>query len=205
MPMRDMLKTQLSHGRRLGVLDDFRRSARRHDVRLDVLLAIASRETAFGLTPFLADDWSGDGGHGRGLMQIDDRYHSEFTSSHANDDHSANIDYAAQYLRGLLDYYDGDYRRAVPAYNAGQGNVNNAVLAGLSPDYHTTGGDYGSDVLERADVIKKLMPLYGLDSRFSLVSRLVPQPLRDLLGDRALLGWFAASSVALFVALGFKA
>ena len=39
-----------------------------------------------------------------------------------------NIRYGSWYLRHLLDRYDGDLRRALAAYNGGQGNVDRGVL-----------------------------------------------------------------------------
>jgi len=60
----------------------------------------------------------GDGGHGRGLFQIDDRWHT-FASTRAAMDPAKNADYAAGMLSGLLKQYGGNVREALSAYNAG--------------------------------------------------------------------------------------
>ena len=43
-------------------------------------------------------------------------------------DPELNVRYGSWYLRHLLDAYDGDLRRALAAYNGGQGNVARGVL-----------------------------------------------------------------------------
>ncbi|MGB6060441.1 MAG: lytic transglycosylase domain-containing protein, partial [Candidatus Aquilonibacter sp.] len=57
-------------------------------------------------------------GHGRGLFQIDDRWH-DFAKSAAAMDPAQNADYAAGMLSGLLKRYGGDVKEALSAYNAG--------------------------------------------------------------------------------------
>jgi len=60
----------------------------------------------------------GDGGHGHGVFQIDDRYHA-FASTPAAMDPAQNADYAAGMLSGLLQKYGGNVHAALSAYNAG--------------------------------------------------------------------------------------
>lgn len=130
-----------------------------------LLAAICDRESAGGeaLTP-KGPAGTGDKGHGRGLMQIDDRYHLSFIA--ARDGRGIalwqvpafNILYAARLLTqmwGSLHIWPA----AIAAYNAGASMARGA-LAALSPDAPqeaivaaldrvTAHGDYVSDVLRR--------------------------------------------------------
>lgn len=136
-----------------------------------LLAGIASRETN-------VQNIIGDGGHGHGLMQIDDRSHGLFTSSPLALNEAANIDYGAgvlhsYYRQALSRGLSGAaaLRAAVAGYNAGAGRCIAAVLAGHDPDVYTTGHDYSRDVLDRAAAIraalgggdskKKLMPVWA--------------------------------------------
>ncbi|NJR40814.1 MAG: SH3 domain-containing protein [Leptolyngbyaceae cyanobacterium CSU_1_4] len=122
-----------------------------------ILAAIGSRESGWGL--FLDSNDSGDGGHGRGIMQIDDRYHQDFINSKNWRDPGVNIQYAVDNV--LAEYYSylsrntsltgfDLLRGAIASYNAGPGNVVDAVNAGLDVDAYTTGKDYSWDVIQRA-------------------------------------------------------
>jgi hypothetical protein len=92
-------------------------AARHHGLDPRLLAAVAAQETG-GPGADSGRNIVGDGGHGRGLFQIDDRFHS-FASSPAAMDPSANADYAAGMLSGLLRRYGGDVHKALSAYNAG--------------------------------------------------------------------------------------
>lgn len=92
-------------------------AARRHGLDADLLAAVAAQETG-GPDSNTGHNVVGDNGHGRGLFQIDDRWHPFATSSAAmNPAH--NADYAAGMLSGLLKRYGGNVRAALSAYNAG--------------------------------------------------------------------------------------
>lgn len=112
-----------------------------------VLGAIMDRESAGGrtLNP-RGPAGVGDFGHGRGLMQIDDRAHPEFTTGEEWKDPQANITYGSKLLRSLYDAGGGDLRAAIAAYNAGP-----RALTLTDPDVITTGRNYSADVLARAD------------------------------------------------------
>ncbi|MEL6613965.1 MAG: transglycosylase SLT domain-containing protein [Bacteroidota bacterium] len=127
----------------------------KHGVPFSILAAVASRETNMGQT--VTADWTGDGGHGRGLMQIDDRWHTAFVDSTANNDHAANIDYAAGLLATEHRHF-GEWAPALAAYNAGRSRVSTAIGAGQSPDVPTTGGNYSADVLARAQLFEVVFP-----------------------------------------------
>ena len=92
-------------------------AARRHGLDPDLLAAVAAQETG-GPGSNAGHNVVGDGGHGRGLFQIDDRWHP-FAETPAAMDPGENADYAAGMLSGLLSRYGGNVRRALSAYNAG--------------------------------------------------------------------------------------
>jgi hypothetical protein len=92
-------------------------AARRHGVDAELLAAVAAQETG-GPDTNAGRNEVGDGGHGRGLFQIDDRWH-DFARTSAAMDPSENADYAAGMLSGLLARYGGNVHRALSAYNAG--------------------------------------------------------------------------------------
>lgn len=92
-------------------------AARRHAVDPDLLAAVAAQETG-GPDTNAGHNVVGDGGHGRGLFQIDDRWH-DFAATPAAMDPAQNADYAAGMLSGLLKRYGGNEREALSAYNAG--------------------------------------------------------------------------------------
>jgi Transglycosylase SLT domain len=92
-------------------------AASRHGLDPDLLAAVAAQETG-GPGSNAGRNVVGDGGHGRGVFQIDDRWHS-FASTPAAMDPARNADYAAGMLSGLLKSYGGNVREALSAYNAG--------------------------------------------------------------------------------------
>jgi hypothetical protein len=125
-----------------------------------VIGGIGSRESGWGrlLSP-PGPGGTGDGGHGRGIMQIDDRFHQSFIGSGRWSNPKDNITYAIdEVLARNYDYLDFNtalddqelLRGAIAAYNAGLGNVLDALAQGLDVDYYTTGQDYSWDVLNRA-------------------------------------------------------
>jgi hypothetical protein len=112
---------------------------KKHGLPEDLLLAVGSRET--NLTNKI-----GDGGHGFGVWQRDNRWH-DVDKSYLDDvrkqaDDAASL-LAANY-KALHNWPD-----AIAAYNAGQTGVKNALAEGKSADSATSGGDYAADVLGR--------------------------------------------------------
>lgn len=111
---------------------------------------------------------TGDGGHGRGLMQIDDRHHTDWLNSNEWWVPKKNIRKGAEVLRGNISFFQGrpgntpitvkgtvigaggDVRdprplsdplltaAALAAYNAGPGNVLRAIALGQDHDSPTT-------------------------------------------------------------------
>lgn len=126
----------------------------------------------------------GDGGHGRGMMQIDDRSHGGWLASVRGcrsgsslpryssalpagrvPTISAGLGYAVALLESNVaecmrrGVHEGHRTAvAVSGYNAGiTGAINSYMAHGSTPsaaDRATTGGDYAADVLERARVLR---------------------------------------------------
>jgi Transglycosylase SLT domain len=92
-------------------------AARRHGLDPRLLAAVAAQETG-GPSSDSGANIVGDGGHGRGIFQIDDRWHA-FARTPAALDPAANAEYAAGMLAGLLRQFGGNVHAALSAYNAG--------------------------------------------------------------------------------------
>jgi hypothetical protein len=92
-------------------------AATRHHLEPRLLAAVAAQETG-GPGADSGRNVVGDGGHGRGVFQIDDRWHA-FARDPAAMDPARNADYAAGLLESNLHRYGGDVRAALSAYNAG--------------------------------------------------------------------------------------
>jgi hypothetical protein len=92
-------------------------AAARHYLDPRLLAAVAAQETG-GPGADSGRNVVGDGGHGHGVFQIDDRWHA-FARSPAAMDPGRNADYAAGLLESNLGRYGGDVRAALSAYNAG--------------------------------------------------------------------------------------
>lgn len=118
-------------------------------------------------TPSFRDKTKGELGHGRGLMQIDDRFHLPYLRATYDTgvplwkDPTSNVLYGTWMLwraMNVLAWEPG----AVAAYNCGLGAVQRALaMAGLDAteeeklaavDALTTGRDYAADVLARRDL-----------------------------------------------------
>ncbi len=102
-------------------------AAGKYHVDPALLAAVAAQETG-GPGSNAGRNVVGDGGHGRGIFQIDDRYHSFATTAAAMDPQS-NADYAAGMISGLLKRYGGDVHRALSAYNAGDPNASGTITS----------------------------------------------------------------------------
>lgn len=110
------------------------------------------------LTRFRTGPLPPDGkGFGRGLLQIDYDAH-EFARTGNWQDPRENILYGGQVLADSRDFMRQNtnlddtplLRAALAAYNAGSGRVLKAIQGGLDADSVTTGGNYATDVLNRA-------------------------------------------------------
>lgn len=125
------------------------------------ILAILDRESNGKAADILGFD-----GGGRGLMQIDVRYHRSFCEAsflgrELWSDPAFNVLAGATLLRDLLDTFAGDLWSAAAAYNCGPSKVHKA-LKGIGPgateemrisavDKGTTLKNYASDVRRRME------------------------------------------------------
>lgn len=171
-----------------GWVPYFRAAAARYEVRVEVLIAVASRESDMG-GPVLPDGsfkWlvmPGDGGHGFGLMQVDKRSYDTWIDTGAWQHAEAGIHMGASVLASkregivrragrIVEVVDSKTksrywfrmpatddpalleRVAIAAYNAGDWSPYH-WSKGRSPDFGTTGKNYASDVLKRADQFRQ--------------------------------------------------
>ncbi len=145
-----------------------RTSAGHHEHRPEVVAGIMMRETEGGLSKWLdkpGPEGRGDGGHGHGLMQIDDRSFPDFCRAERWQDPATNIDFGCRVLLGKSSFLKAHFpqlapdtleRAAVAAYNCGEGNVKKALEAGQDVDAFTTGHDYSRCVLDFAQAYLEL-------------------------------------------------
>lgn len=124
-----------------------------HNLPKFTLFAIASRET--NMRNIL-----GDGGHGVGIFQRDDRAWKNMQTPvgtlatpdgkdwYLNHPRQQAED-AATLHKGNLASFNGYESAALAAYNAGIGGVQRVLRKGMRPDVATTGGDYSTDVISR--------------------------------------------------------
>lgn len=155
----ELLAEQVSRARARGWTAIMRKAEKRHDLPAGLLLAVASRETDM-------EDIVGDKGHGRGLFQIDDRFHADWLAAHGAPGPATTpriedaAEFAAAMLASNLAFGSQNgvtgrdrIRFACSAYNAGPGGALEGHQSG-DCDRKTTGGDYGRDVLERLRAIQ---------------------------------------------------
>ncbi len=127
-------------------------------VTAPIMAGLMHRESAGGLTLHPpGPEGTGDGGHGRGLCQIDDRYYPIFTGNDEWKDPRLNITFAKGILEDNYHYFlrltqdPPDFSKvmmmALSAYNAGIGGVKRGLKLGRGSDHFTTGGNYGSEVM----------------------------------------------------------
>lgn len=151
-------------------------AAKKRGLRPEVLAAIASRETNMR-------NISGDGGHGKSVMQIDDRAHPEFAKNDWQNNVRLGFEKGADVLKQNMDWLvknagkessvtDRSGRKyqftvpklegksleqtAIAMYNSGRFAPYH-VSKGRSPDYGTTGKDYSADVLKRSEYFGRFM------------------------------------------------
>ena len=166
------MTNQFTRTERQGWLPYFAEAATRYGFDQDLLMGIASRET--NIRNIL-----GDGGHGHGIMQIDDRSYPDFCKSDDWKDPRKNILKGAEVLdfvkrreiragigrrneckgnrfEGLTLSDLGLLRTSVAAYNCGC-RAYHAICVYGNPDRSTTGSDYSADVINRAEAFKRLL------------------------------------------------
>ena len=143
-----MAETDLLRVRALAGL--FRQAGAKFDVPPAMIAALASRESRCGAV--LSNGW-GDGGNAFGILQVDQRYHSlRGTSDPKSLEHIEQAIGIFVSCRNQVQANHPDWedefviKGAAIAYNSGVSNVQ--TKAGM--DIGSAGGDYGSDVIARA-------------------------------------------------------
>lgn len=122
------------------------------DVPPAVIAALASRESRCGAV--LDAHGFGDQGHAFGILQVDKRFHTlqgidkgPASREHLEQAVGIFVDFRTQVQAKHPDWEDEFILKgAAAAYNSGVGNIQ--TKAGM--DKGTTGDDYGSDVMARA-------------------------------------------------------
>jgi hypothetical protein len=92
-------------------------AAQKYGLDPTLLAAVAAQETG-GPGATSGRNIVGDGGHGHGVFQIDDRWHA-FASTPDAMDPAKNAEYAAGLLKQNLDATHGDVQGALSMYNSG--------------------------------------------------------------------------------------
>lgn len=157
---RDALHAQCARLRTAhpGHAEAFKAAVSEH-IDYALIRALVSRETNMR-------NIVGDGGHGRGYFQIDDRSHGPWLRKVGAGAGCPPIASAAKYAVMLLEAnvemakaagvpFGKRLRVAVAGYNAGAGGAIAAWRRHGDPDRATTGGDYSVDVLARAATIRR--------------------------------------------------
>ena len=145
-----MASTDLARAKVL--VDRFRQVAAKFDVPMALVAALASRESRCGAV-LTSNGW-GDLDNAFGVLQVDKSFHSPLAgipdpTSVAHIEQAIRLfaDFRTQVQANHSDWEDEFVLKgAVVAYNSGIGNVQTKI----GVDIGTTGGDYGSDVIARA-------------------------------------------------------
>jgi hypothetical protein len=152
----------------LAHLEAIQSSAARHGLDPAIVAAVISRETGGNPRWCLPPPRGqlGDGGHGHGPMQIDDRSFPDWCSRwRAGElDVADGIEQGCEVLASKLAEVARLAASALPvqlwlqagiaAYNCGSGRAVRALAKGADPDLCTTGSDYSKDVLAQAEVFR---------------------------------------------------
>jgi hypothetical protein len=172
---KDQLEAQLeAFGRhRIEVVTELAHDGAPDGIGPALLLALGSRETDLR-------NIAGDQGHGRGWVQIDDRFHAPWLDAHAGCDSgswkakhrsglpagrvptlTASTLKAIELLRSNMAFGRGQgvpksqlLRFGCAAYNAGPSGALRGFHA-RDLDANTAHGDYSKDVLERKEVVTR--------------------------------------------------
>jgi hypothetical protein len=167
------LKNDFDRAKATGWLQHFNEAAAAFGFSIVTLLALASRETNI-------QNKLGDGGHGHGVLQVDDRSYPQWCATSAWKDPRMSILKGTEILAGKLlwlkqhqdkplhfrghDYVgkvfasaDEGLRVAIAGYNCGEGVAYYCFSEKGNPDAGTAHGNYSADVLARAAVFAKLL------------------------------------------------
>lgn len=152
------LQAQLRAAKANGLFAILAAAAKSHKLFVPYVLAVASRET--NLQNIL-----GDGGHGVGVMQVDDQ-HQVAAAAKADGSWQTHperlVDVGVSMMASNLAWAQKTFPKysgtkiAAAAYNAGQVGATRGVNGG-NVDLVTTGGDYGADVVARTAAFAQLL------------------------------------------------
>ena len=81
---KSVLKEEYEDASQIGLRNACKDAEEKYDLPPGLMLAVASRETHM-------KNIRGDGGHGRGVFQIDDRWHPAWLARHAGATHRVKI------------------------------------------------------------------------------------------------------------------
>ena len=151
------LEQQFARVKAAGWLPYYEAAAKAYGFTPSLLLALTSRETN-------CRNIIGDGGHGHGLGQIDDRSYPAWCATSRWKDPEVSLHMAAYVLSRKLHEIQVSpsipvadrIRVALAAYNCGSKKAVPAYFSGM-PDKFTTGHDYSKDVLTRERVFAELL------------------------------------------------
>lgn len=159
----DAAKTQAFNAvippRTRAYTNEILRVAKEEDVSPFLIVAIMERETLSGTSKYLdkpGPAGRGDGGHGHGLMQIDDRSFGDWLRTMPWWDPYTNIKKGVQVFKAKRAYIQKNtprplsetelFQASIAAYNTGEGNVVKSLKLGRSVDTTTAGANYSTDV-----------------------------------------------------------
>ena len=140
---------------------------------LSIFAALVYRESHFGWAPGYTPKGdprgTGDGGHGRGLCQIDDRTWSDWIKHNDWGDPLTNMRKACSilrdtrgYLKTLVSMPGVDkptfLRSVLAAYNCGPSGARKGLIHDGDPDKWTAGGDYSKWIIAKAGDLVIQMP-----------------------------------------------
>jgi len=152
------LTRQFEHAKQNGWLAYFEAGAQQHSFPVELLLAISSRETNLRN---IKGDFRDGIYHGYGVMQVDVGTDPAFCKAWTPEAVDESVQCGCRILAGkrayLVKKQCTDLKAIAAAYNTGEGNVSRSLAAGRDPDSTTTGRNYGSDVLARMEVFKRLL------------------------------------------------
>jgi len=146
------LKRELARAKGNGLFEYARNAAAANGLELAWLLGLWSRET--NITNVV-----GDNNHGHGPGQVDDRSHMIPGSLLELCNLSGKIaKEALDFASVNYPHYVGDQRLKIASddYNAGPRGVRRGMAVG-NVDAGSTGHDYGSDVVKRTAVFRRLL------------------------------------------------
>lgn len=146
-----MIKDQVEEIKNNHYMELFEQSCGKHGLLINILIAQCLHESG-------GKNILGDGGHGRGLMQIDDRAHPDWLAANKDGlDPASNIDYACQLMSDLVAHYAGDYHHALAAYNSGMGNVHRAMAHDLPDEEYTAHHNYATAIIAASEEVQKYL------------------------------------------------